>query len=73
MQTDDVKKQQQQNYSSSSSSSIMSSSSKKLHAEEGLIDHHAEDLLAELGYEQELPRTLSMMSILGLSFAIMVC
>ena len=28
--------------------------------------------LAELGYKQELPRQLSMMSILGLSFAIMV-
>lgn len=31
----------------------------------------AETQLHDLGYEQELPRTLSMMSILGLSFAIM--
>lgn len=30
-----------------------------------------EDQLAKLGYKQELPRKLSMMSILGLSFAIM--
>lgn len=35
-----------------------------LHAKE-------EAKLAELGYKQELPRKLSMMSILGLSFAIM--
>lgn len=32
----------------------------------------AEAQLAELGYKQELPRKLGMMSILGLSFAIMV-
>lgn len=30
-----------------------------------------EQQLAQLGYKQELPRKLSMMSILGLSFAIM--
>lgn len=32
----------------------------------------AETQLAERGYKQELPRKLSMMSILGMSFAIMV-
>lgn len=37
----------------------------------GAIPVSAETRLAELGYKQELPRTLSMMSILGLSFAIM--
>lgn len=39
-------------------------SSRSTHATE-------EAKLAELGYKQELPRSLSMMSILGLSFAIM--
>lgn len=37
------------------------------------IHAREEAKLAELGYKQELPRQLSMMSILGLSFAIMVC
>lgn len=31
----------------------------------------AADALAQMGYKGELPRSLSMMSILGLSFAIM--
>lgn len=32
---------------------------------------HAEDALARLGYKSELPRNLGMLSVLGLSFAIM--
>ncbi|TKA73132.1 hypothetical protein B0A55_06261 [Friedmanniomyces simplex] len=36
------------------------------------VDHHAADAdLAKLGYTSELPRSLSMLSVLGLSFAIM--
>lgn len=37
----------------------------------GSVHAREEAQLAELGYKQELPRTLSMMAILGLSFAIM--
>ncbi len=37
----------------------------------GSIDHAADADLANMGYESKLPRTLSMLSILGLSFAIM--
>lgn len=33
--------------------------------------HEADQALARFGYKSELPRNLSMMSILGLSFAIM--
>jgi hypothetical protein len=43
--------------------------------EAGLADHSrhgiAEARLAELGYQQELTRSLGMVSILGLSMAIM--
>ena len=35
------------------------------------IDASADEALAQMGYKSELPRNLSMMSILGLSFAIM--
>ncbi|ODA77011.1 hypothetical protein RJ55_07528 [Drechmeria coniospora] len=35
------------------------------------VGRAADDALASLGYKSELPRNLSMMSILGLSFAIM--
>lgn len=34
-------------------------------------DATADEKLAEMGYKAELPRNLSMLSILGLSFAIM--
>lgn len=36
----------------------------------GSVDHAADADLAKLGYESRLPRNLSMLSILGLSFAI---
>ncbi|KAG8902031.1 hypothetical protein FRC00_002733 [Tulasnella sp. 408] len=40
--------------------------------EHGLKHHDAaEDKLASMGYAQELPRSLSMITVLGLSFAIM--
>ena len=32
---------------------------------------NADDALAKMGYKAELPRSLSMLSVLGLSFAIM--
>ncbi|KAL4900280.1 hypothetical protein BDW74DRAFT_162011 [Aspergillus multicolor] len=35
------------------------------------VDASADEALARMGYKSELPRNLSMMSILGLSFAIM--
>ena len=35
-------------------------------------DPTADDQLARLGYQAELPRQLSMFSVMGLSFAIMV-
>ncbi|KAI2987655.1 hypothetical protein CBS147344_4594 [Aspergillus niger] len=35
------------------------------------MDANADEALARMGYKSELPRNLSMMSILGLSFAIM--
>lgn len=34
-------------------------------------DHAADADLAKLGYKSELPRSLSMLSVLGMSFAIM--
>lgn len=34
---------------------------------------NANEQLARLGYQNELPRRLSMFSVMGLSFAIMVC
>ncbi|KAF2755162.1 amino acid permease-like protein [Pseudovirgaria hyperparasitica] len=37
----------------------------------GVVDTQADAALAKMGYSAELPRTLSMTSILGLSFAIM--
>ncbi|KAI9801889.1 MAG: hypothetical protein M1833_002203 [Piccolia ochrophora] len=37
----------------------------------GSVDTSADAALAKMGYKQELPRALSMISILGLSFAIM--
>jgi len=37
----------------------------------GSINHAADAELARLGYKAELPRSLSMLSVLGLSFAIM--
>lgn len=36
----------------------------------GSVDNAADADLAKLGYESKLPRNLSMLSILGLSFAI---
>ncbi|EHA46912.1 hypothetical protein MCOR27_002017 [Pyricularia oryzae] len=35
------------------------------------VDANADDALAKMGYKAELPRSLSMLSVLGLSFAIM--
>ena len=35
------------------------------------VSSNADAALARMGYQSELPRRLSMMSILGLSFAIM--
>ncbi|KAF2121273.1 amino acid permease-like protein [Lophiotrema nucula] len=37
----------------------------------GSIDPHADAALAKMGYASELPRNLSMLSVLGMSFAIM--
>ena len=37
----------------------------------GSVDHAADADLAKMGYESKLPRSLSMLSVLGLSFAIM--
>ncbi|KAK3709588.1 hypothetical protein LTR37_010809 [Vermiconidia calcicola] len=37
----------------------------------GSVNHAADADLAKMGYESKLPRSLSMLSILGLSFAIM--
>ncbi|KAL5443085.1 hypothetical protein PMIN07_010673 [Paraphaeosphaeria minitans] len=37
----------------------------------GSVDGAAEAQLAKMGYQSELPRNLSMLSVLGLSFAIM--
>ena len=37
----------------------------------GSVDHAADADLAKMGYQSKLPRSLSMLSILGLSFAIM--
>jgi hypothetical protein len=36
-----------------------------------VIDHAADADLAKMGYKSDLPRSLSMLSVLGLSFAIM--
>jgi hypothetical protein len=36
-----------------------------------VIDYGADADLAKMGYKSELPRSLSMLSVLGLSFAIM--
>ena len=35
------------------------------------VNHDADAQLAAMGYESKLPRSLSMLSVLGLSFAIM--
>lgn len=40
-------------------------------AKEGVDENNADQALAQLGYTSELPRNLSMMSVLGMSFAIM--
>ena len=37
----------------------------------GSVNHEADAQLAQMGYKAELPRSLSMLSVLGLSFAIM--
>jgi len=37
----------------------------------GSVDAHADAALAKMGYASELPRNLSMLSVLGMSFAIM--
>ncbi|KAF2810742.1 amino acid transporter [Mytilinidion resinicola] len=37
----------------------------------GSVDVHADAALAKMGYTSELPRNLSMLSVLGMSFAIM--
>ncbi|KAI7215602.1 putative GABA permease [Hortaea werneckii] len=37
----------------------------------GSVNHAADSQLAQMGYKAELPRSLSMLSVLGLSFAIM--
>ncbi|KAF2491774.1 amino acid permease-like protein [Lophium mytilinum] len=37
----------------------------------GSVDAHADAALAKMGYTSELPRNLSMLSVLGMSFAIM--
>lgn len=37
----------------------------------GSVDANANAALAKMGYKAELPRNLSMFSVLGLSFAIM--
>lgn len=42
-----------------------------LHIMRQSIDASADEALARMGYKSELPRNLSMLSILGLSFAIM--
>ncbi|ORY75441.1 amino acid/polyamine transporter I [Protomyces lactucae-debilis] len=39
--------------------------------EKGVPGVHADERLAQMGYKSELPRKLSMMAVLGLSFAIM--
>ncbi|KAG9075288.1 hypothetical protein FS749_013045, partial [Ceratobasidium sp. UAMH 11750] len=54
----------------------MATLSEKRTQESGVVHPGAEDAaaearLAQMGYKQELPRSLSMISILGLSFAIM--
>jgi hypothetical protein len=36
-----------------------------------VVDHGADADLAKMGYKSDLPRSLSMLSVLGLSFAIM--
>ncbi|KAF8756630.1 Amino acid permease [Rhizoctonia solani] len=46
-------------------------SEKRAHDSHVVQDTNAEARLAQMGYKQELPRSLSMISILGLSFAIM--
>lgn len=40
-------------------------------ARNGSFDAKANTALANMGYESELPRNLSMLSVLGMSFAIM--
>ena len=49
----------------------MDSAPRRLSSSKGKTDHGADDDLAKLGYKSELPRSLSMLSVLGMSFAIM--